>query len=107
MTRGTTPTILFKFPFDTGDITAFRMYFLQGNKTIFVKTEEDMHFSGDAVQVKLSQEETLLLSAKKYVEIRSRFVYGENDDVAGTRSVFLDVEDTGAPDVPIPETDSE
>ena len=101
MIRGTTPTIHFKFPFDVSDISKFRMYFLQGNQTILVKDESKLVFSGKAVSVKLTQEETLLFSPKKRLEIRTRFVYGEDDSVAGTRTVFLDVEDTGDPDTPI------
>jgi hypothetical protein len=104
--RGTTPTILFKFPFETSDISKFRMYFLQGNKTLFVKDESEIVFSGKAAQVTLTQEETLQFNQKKRLEIRTRFVYGELDSVAGTRAVFLDVVDTGEPDTPI-ETDTQ
>ena len=99
MIRGTTPTIMFKFPFDTGDISKYRMYFLQGNQVLLTKEEGDLHFVDDTVFTKLSQEETLLFNPKKRVEIRTRFVYGEDNSVAGAKSVFLDVTDTGTPNV--------
>lgn len=94
MIRGTTPTITYNFPFAASTISKFRMYFIQGNETILTKDESDCTFSGQSVSVTLTQEETYSFTAKKRLETKSRFMLF-NGNVGGTKSKFLDVEDTG------------
>lgn len=93
--RGTTPTIFYRFPFDTSGIEKIRIYFLQGNETLITKTEDECLMNGNVVSVTLTESETYSMSIKKRLETKARFLLGESDKVCGTKSVFIDVEDTG------------
>lgn len=93
MIRGTTPTVVYKFPFATSQFTKFRMYFIQGKDTVLTKTEEDCLFIGKTVSVRLTEEETLLFTAKKRLETKSRFQLADGQ-VGGTRPKFIEIIDT-------------
>ena len=94
MIRGTTPTITFNFPFAVSGIAKMRIYFMQGNETLLTKDEDDCTFNDQAVSVTLTQQETYSFSAKKRLETKSRFMLFDGT-VGGTKSKFIDVEDTG------------
>lgn len=94
MIRGTTATVVYKFPFPVQNIDKFRMYFLQGNETLVTKTEEDCTFGLRTVSVTLTQEETYTLSSKKRLGTRARFSFN-NGRVGGTKMRYLDVYDSG------------
>jgi hypothetical protein len=94
MIRGTTPTITYNFPFAASGISKIRIYFMQGTETLLTKTESDCTFSGQSVSVTLTQQETYGFSAKKRVETKSRFKLSSGT-VGGTKSKFIDVEETG------------
>ena len=94
MIRGTTPTITYNFPFAASDISKIRIYFLQGTDTLLTKDETDCNFSGQSVSVVLSEAETFSFTAKKRLETKSRFLLS-NGTVGGTKSKFIDVEETG------------
>lgn len=94
MIRGTTPTITYNFPFAVSGIDKIRIYFLQGKETIITKDEDDCTMSGQSVSVTLTEEETYMFNAKKRVETKSRFLL-TNGTVGGTKSKFIDVEETG------------
>lgn len=96
MIRGTTPTVVYQFPFATSQFTKFRMYFLQGKETVLTKTEEDCFFLGKSVSVKLTQEETYSFTAKKRLETKARFQTADGN-VGGTRPKFIDVLDAASP----------
>ena len=94
MIRGTTPTITYNFPFAVSGISKIRIYFLQGKDTILTKNEADCTKSGQSVSVTLTEEETYMFNAKKRVETKSRFLLSDGT-VGGTKSKFIDVEETG------------
>ena len=94
MIRGTTPTITYNFPFAVSGISKIRIYFLQGKDTILTKNENDCTISGQSVSVTLTEEETYMFNAKKRVETKSRFLLSDGT-VGGTKSKFIDVEETG------------
>ena len=94
MIRGTTPTITYNFPFAVSGISKIRIYFLQGKDTILTKNETDCTKSGQSVSVTLTEEETYMFNAKKRVETKSRFLLSDGT-VGGTKSKFIDVEETG------------
>lgn len=95
--RGTTPIFIFDFDFSILELSSIRICFMQGNKTVFVKDEDDIVTDSGAVEVKLSQEETYKLSAKKRLEVRFRFKRN-NSPVVGAISKFYDVLDSGKPE---------
>lgn len=99
MIRGTTPTVVYKFPFATSQFTKFRMYFIQGKDTILTKTEEDCLFLGKSVSVRLTEAETLLFTAKKRLETKARFQSADGT-VGGTRPKFMEVLETSNTAVP-------
>lgn len=96
MIRGTTPTIILKFPFEVASITQIRVYFMQGNDTVLCKEETDCTFDGYNVSITLTEEETYKFSPKKRCEIKCRFATGGT--VGGILSEFIDVYDTGDPE---------
>lgn len=79
MRRGTTPTLVFTLPFDSGMITSLNIAFAQQGTVVLEKTLSDCAADGDCVTVQLSEEDTLLFdSVKKYVEIQLRVGIGES-----------------------------
>lgn len=94
MIRGTTPTIVYSFPIDVSGITKLRIYFMQGSEPVIIKDETDCEYGENKILVRLTEEDTLMLTAKKRLEIRIRFVLN-NETVVGTKSQFLDISDTG------------
>ena len=72
MIRGTTPTHIFTLPFDTSKISSARVTYAQGEQVVLTKETGACAFDGDTITVRLTQEETLLFSCKKMVEIQLR-----------------------------------
>ena len=95
--RGTTPTVLIDIGFDTSELTALDLYFMQGNKLKYTKKYADCENDGRIVLVQLSQEDTYALSAKKRLEIRCRFKRNTSP-VVGVLTHFFDVLDSGRPE---------
>lgn len=81
MKRGTTPTHTFTIPFDVDMISCVRILYAQDEQVKLVKTGDDVAMSGNAVSVKLTQEDTLLLECKKSVEIQIRVLTVDGDAV--------------------------
>lgn len=63
MYRGTTPTLTFRLPIDTGSITALSLAVAQGGVVKIEKALADMTLEGKPVSCTLTEEETLSLSA--------------------------------------------
>lgn len=63
MYRGTTPTLTFRLPIDTGSITALSLAVAQGGVVKIEKGLTDMTLEGKTVACTLTEEETLSLSA--------------------------------------------
>lgn len=70
MIRGTTPTHIFKIPFDTGQLKEIRISYAQDDKVIVEKNTSDCILKGDEITVTLSQEDTLKFSHRKVVEVQ-------------------------------------
>lgn len=87
--RGTTPTIIFKLPFQTDELRKFELYFGQP-ELIFTKTEEDCTLDGDEISVQLSQAETLQFSDALDLKIQFRFVF-TNGRVGASKPVYSSV----------------
>lgn len=63
MYRGTTPTLTFQLPIDTGSITVLSLAVAQGGVVKIEKSLADMTLEGKTVSCTLTEEETLSLSA--------------------------------------------
>ena len=74
MYRGTTPTLNFTLPFSVDLIEALSVAFAQNNELVFDKSIEDdgCTLEEKNITIKLTQEDTLKLSAKKNTEIQIR-----------------------------------
>lgn len=70
--RGTTPTFEINLNFDANLIEAMYVTFLQGGKVVFEKDITSCEVKGDYVEVKLTQEETLLLNCGCTVAVQVR-----------------------------------
>lgn len=79
MFRGTTPTVVFTLPVDTAMLAEAWVTFSQNEVTVIDKELKDLVLAGNALIVKLTQEETLMLDHEMIVEmqIRVRSVDGE------------------------------
>ena len=89
--RGTTPTIIFKLPFDTGTIRKCEIYFGQPY-WLFTKTDADCHMEENKIQVTLSQAETLQFVAGKALKMQLRFVF-VNGNVGASKIISSEVEE--------------
>ena len=74
MFRGTTPTLIFNLPFDPSSLTEVFITFVQDKEMKVEKTIQDCDLLSEerAIKCKLTQEETLVLDADKYVQIQIR-----------------------------------
>lgn len=97
MIRGTTPIIVLTIPVDLNKISKVRVYFMQGNKIVFVVDEAGCSIGEKDIRIHLTQEQTFLFNTKKRLDIRIRFVYSNDglDYVCAAEPVFFEVIDTG------------
>lgn len=72
MYRGTTPTLSFKLPFDTSDLSAAWVTLAQDVRVIIDKPISDCVLEGNVLAVTLTQEETLKLTAENRTEVQLR-----------------------------------
>ena len=70
MICGTTPTHIFKIPFDTSQLKEIRISYAQDDAVIVEKTTSDCVLEGDKITVTLSQADTLKFSHQMPVEIQ-------------------------------------
>ena len=78
MYRGTTPTMTFTLPFDTGDITALNLCFVQQGEIVLEKGLMDCVLEEKNLLVSLTEQETLLFGAEKgMVEMQLRVGCGD------------------------------
>ena len=63
MYRGTTPTLTFQLPIDTGSITVLSIAVAQAGQVKIKKTLPDVHLDGNVVSCTLTEAETLSLTA--------------------------------------------
>lgn len=74
MIRGTTPPIEINLPNDASNYKEIVCTFKQGGKIVIEKKLSDMTVEGQKLSFRLTQEETLGLSASEYVVIQIRAV---------------------------------
>lgn len=79
MIRGTTPTHIFKLPFEKDVIKAIRIIYAQNNQIVLVKNTEDCVLENGTATVKLTQEDTLSFDSSKSVEIQVRVLTAGED----------------------------
>ncbi len=78
MYRGTTPTMTFTLPFDTGGITALNLCFVQQGEIVLEKGMTDCVLEKNNLLVSLTEQETLLFEADKgMVEMQLRIGCGD------------------------------
>lgn len=82
MYRGTTPKLMFQFPFETASVRKLTLAFSQGGEVILLKQLEDFVLDGNNLSLKLSEEDTLKFdSSKTWVELQFRLAI-ENEVLA-------------------------
>lgn len=79
MIRGTTPTLEFVIPFDTGQLAEAFVTLSQNETVIIDKALTECQRSGDKLTVRLTQEDTLKLECDivTEIQIRARTLEGE------------------------------
>lgn len=79
MIRGTTPTLEFVIPFDTGQLAEAFVSLSQNETVIIDKPLTECQCNGDKLIVRLTQEETLKLECDivTEIQIRARTLEGE------------------------------
>lgn len=76
MYRGTTPTLTFRLPIDTGSITALSVAVAQGGQVKIEKTLSDVHLDGNVISCTLTEAETLSLTAGANIEAKIQLRVG-------------------------------
>ena len=76
MYRGTTPTLTFRLPIDTGSITVLSIAVAQGRLVKIEKTLSDVHLDGNVISCTLTEDETLSLTAGASVEAKIQLRVG-------------------------------
>ena len=79
MIRGTTPTLEFVLPMDTGQLAEVFVTVSQDGSVVIDKQMKDLDLNGNKLSVRLTQEETLKLKSgcMAEIQIRARAVAGE------------------------------
>ena len=81
MIRGTTPTHTFNLPFDAVLIDKLKITYAQNGVVVLTKEKADCKIDGNAVAVKLTQEDTLKFDASR-VQIQIRVLTTGGDALA-------------------------
>lgn len=83
MIRGTTPKLTFEAPFEISTCKQIWITFAQNDKEVFTIEKKDCTFNGNEVSVKLTQQQTLMLTGATYVQmqIRVSFDGADGDEV--------------------------
>lgn len=82
MIQGTTPTHQFTIPMDAAVVQLVRVAYAQKDKVLLVKEGDDCRIEGNVVEVKLTQEETLLFDEFSSVQIQVRVLTTAGDALA-------------------------
>ena len=72
MIRGTTPTLRFALPFKTETLEEAYITFMQDKEMIIEKTLKDCEKQEEALEMRLTQEDTLKFKEDRAVEIQIR-----------------------------------
>lgn len=79
MTRGTTVTHVFNFPFSVDYIKTLKIVYGQNDREIFHKNKESCILDGQTVKTRLSQKETFKFNHEQKAQIQVRCLT-KNDD---------------------------
>ena len=79
MYRGTTPTLTFKLPIQTGQITALSVAIKQDGVLRLDKGLEDVTMDSDTITLTLTEDETLTLRASENMPLRVQLRVGVGD----------------------------
>ena len=82
MIQGTTPTHQFTIPMDASSVDKVRVTYAQKDEVLLVKENEDCRIDGNVIELKLSQEETLLFDEFSSVQIQVRVLTTGGDALA-------------------------
>lgn len=91
MIRGTTPTIIFKLPFEVSIINKIYITFSQFKEEIFTVDKEGCILSENEVSVHLTQTQTLSLTHNREVEMQIRIMDNSGESLA-SNIMKVDVE---------------
>ena len=81
MIQGTTPTHRFTIPLDAADVQRVRVTYAQSHKVLLVK-EDECRVEGNVIEVKLTQEDTLLFDGFSPVQVQVRVLTTGGDALA-------------------------
>lgn len=76
MYRGTTPTLTFRLPIDTGSITALSLAVAQAGQVKIEKALSDVLLDGNVVSCTLTEAETLSLTAGRGIDAKIQLRVG-------------------------------
>ena len=92
MYRGTTPTLTFQLPIDTGSITVPSIAVAQGRQVKIEKTLSDVHLDGNVISCTLTEDETLSLTAGASVEAKIQLRVGVGEQRMASQIFTVPVE---------------
>ena len=92
MYRGTTPTLTFRLPIDTGSITVLSVAVAQGRQVKIEKTLSDVHLDGNVISCTLTEDETLSLTAGASVEAKIQLRVGVGEQRMASQVFTVPVE---------------
>lgn len=91
MVQGTTPIHKFTLPFDTVNVEKVRITYAQIERVIFAKELPDCECEGNTITVRLTQEDTLSLNARRDVQIQVRILTKDGESlVSSIKTVSID-----------------
>ena len=92
MYRGTTPTLTFRLPIDTGSITVLSVAVAQGRQVKIEKTLSDVHLDGNVISCTLTEDETLSLTAGASVDAKIQLRVGVGEQRMASQIFTVPVE---------------
>lgn len=90
MYRGTTPTIVYEFPFGTEIIDKLTLTFVQGKKLILEKHLDDVVLEGNLVKVTFTEEETLMFDSDRLM-VEMQFKIGVDGAVVASNIMRAEI----------------
>lgn len=82
MRRGTTPTHTFTLPFDAESVQAVQVIYRQNGVNVLILDKDDCTLSGNALSVRLTQEDTFAFDESANVEIQIRVLTADGEALA-------------------------
>ena len=92
MYRGTTPTLTFQLPIDTGSITALSVAVAQAGQVKIEKTLPDVLLDGNVVSCTLTEAETLSLTAGTGIDAKIQLRVGVGEQRMASQVFVVPVE---------------